>query len=175
MKAKAAALCLFAVLSTSCGYALVGKGGAVDPTIRRLGVPVFRDLTGKPDLAQRLTAAVAQELLKRGRWEVVASGTDVDAVVDGELTSYTVTPVGFGDIGSGTTGSKRFSISLSAKVTYAKTGATQPIWATEGFTEKDDYDVGDDPGTYVDREEQTLERLVEAFARKLVSAMLEAF
>ncbi len=168
-------LVALAAFSPACGYSLVGKGVTVDPSIKRVGVPVFRDLTGRPGLGQRVSQAVVEELLKRGKWEVVSQATDVDALVDGELTAYTVVPVGFGDIGDNTTGSKRFSVVLSARVTYTKPGAKEPMWASEGFSEKDDYDVGDDPSTYIDREEQALDRLITAFARKLVAEMLEAF
>lgn len=169
------ALSIAALASTSCGYALVGRGVAVDPTIKRVGVPQFKDDTGKNGLAQRVTQKVVEELLKRGKWQVVPESTGVDALIDGELTAYTVVPVGFGNIGDGATGSKRYSITLTARVTYSKTGQKEPLWATDGFAERDDYDVGDDPQAYLDREEQALDRLVVAFARKLVAEMLEAF
>lgn len=175
MRRRAIVGLLFLVGLNGCGYALVGKGVTVDKSIRRIGVPGFRDLTGKPGLSQRISQAVVEELLKRGNWEIVGSATEVDALLDGELTSYTVVPVGFGNIGGETTGSQRYSVVLSARARYTKTGVTEPLWQNDGFSERDDYDVGDDPSTYVDREEQALERLVQAFARKLVSEMLEAF
>jgi hypothetical protein len=158
-----------------CGYGLVGHGVTVDPSIRTIGVPQFKDATGKPGLSQRVTQKVVEELLKRGRFKVVSQATEVDAVVEGELTGYNVVPVGFGDIGGGTTGSKRYGISLSARVVYTKTGQKEPLWSSDAFSERDDYDVGDDPQAFLDREEQAQERLIAAFARKLVSEMLEAF
>ena len=38
-----------------------------------------------------------------------------------------------------------------------------------------EYDIGDDPQSFFDREEQAIERLAQSFARNLVAAMLEAF
>ncbi len=167
--------CALAQALGGCGYALVGKGVTVDKSIRKIGVPQFRDLTGRPGLAQKVSQAVVEELLKRGNWEVVTQSTEVDALLDAELTNYSVVPVGFGNIGDQTTGSTRYSIVLSARATYSKTGVSEPMWQNDSFSEKDDYDVGEDPGTFVDREDQALDRLVQAFARKLVAEMLEAF
>ena len=65
MKRRAALPCLTLVALAGCGYALVGKGTVIAPTIKRIGVPLFKDLTGKPSLDQKVTARVIEELLKR--------------------------------------------------------------------------------------------------------------
>jgi len=168
----AAALAL-AVLS-SCGYALVGRGTVVDPSIKRIGVPLFRDATGRPALDQKITQKVIEELLKRGRFDVVQDRSGVDALLDGELLRYDATPVGFESGGSRTQAS-RYSITLTARVRYTKSGQDEPIWANESFTFRDEYDVGSDPSTFLNQEGQAVERLSAAFARSLVAAMLEAF
>jgi hypothetical protein len=160
-----------------CGYALVGRGVAVDPSIKRLGVPLFKDRTGKPGLDQKLTQAVTEELLKRRRFEVVPAAEGVDALVDVELLGYNVTPVGFGDVGDATqtlTQATRYAIIVTARVRYAKLDAEQPLWLNDSFTFRDEYDVGD-AANFFDREDQAIDRLAESFARSLVAAMLEAF
>jgi hypothetical protein len=159
----------------SCGYALVGRGTVVDPTIKKIGVPLFRDATGKPGLDQKITQKVIEELLKRGRFDVVQDRIGVDAVVDGELVRFDATPVGFSDAGGSRTQASRYSITLTARVRYAKPGQDEPIWANESFTFRDEYDVGGDPSSFFDRQDQAVERLATSFARSLVSAMLEAF
>jgi hypothetical protein len=168
-----ALLALLGALS-GCGYALVGRGTVVDPSIRKVGVPLFRDTTGKPGLDQKVTEKVVEELLKRGRFDVVQSASEVDAVVEGEIVSYNVQPIGFSGEGSQTTQATRYAITLTARVRYAKPGETDPIWSNDSFTFRDEYDVGD-ASTFFDREEQTLERLATSFARSLVATMLEAF
>lgn len=179
---EALALLTAAGAAQACGYALVGRGTVVDPTIKRIGVPLFRDATGRPGLDQKVTQRVIEELLKRGRFDVVQQAEGVDALVQGELATYTARPVGFeaatGDPqqpGSGQTQASRYAITLTAKVRYGKTGAAEPIWASDSFTFRDEYDLGTDPGTFFDREEQAIDRLAVAFARSLVAAMLEAF
>lgn len=161
-----------------CGYALVGRGAFVDPSIKRIGVPLFKDNTGKPAIDQKVTAKVIEELLKRGKFEVVQQSEGVDALVEGELNAYLVNPIGFSGVPGDTaaqTQASRYSIRLNAKVRYGKVGEKEPIWQNDLFTAQDEYDVGGDPQSFFDREEQAIERLIAIFARNLVAAMLEAF
>jgi hypothetical protein len=172
-------LALAAVLLTlpGCGYALLGRGTSVDPSIKRIGVPVFKDSTGKPGLDQKVTQMVIEELLKRGGFAVVKEATGVDAVVEGELINYSAAPIGFseeGQLGQTETRASRFAIILTARVRYAKVGAEEPIWVNDAFLVRDEYDIAD-PANFVDREDQAIERLVQAFARSLVASMLEGF
>jgi hypothetical protein len=163
-----------AALASGCGYSLQGRGITTDPSIKRIGVPLFKDRSGKLGLDARVTEAVMEELLKRGRFTVVRDVTNVDAVVEGEIQSWNVLPVGF-STESGVTQASRYTISLTASVVYRKIGQKEPIWASDAFSQRDEYDMGENASTYFDREEQTIERLSAAFARNLVAAMLEAF
>jgi hypothetical protein len=176
MRALAAGMALFA--ATGCGYALVGRGTVVDPTIKKIAVPLFKDSTGKPSLDQKITQKVVEELLKRGRFDVTSERIGADAVVEGELLRYDQTPVGFTDAGTAAaarTQASRYAVTLTARVRYAKTGQDEPIWANESFSFRDEYDVGSDPTAFFDQQGQAVERLSTSFARSLVSAMLEAF
>jgi hypothetical protein len=176
MRALAVGIVLFA--ATGCGYALVGRGTVVDPTIKKIAVPLFKDSTGKPSLDQKITQKVVEELLKRGRFDVTSERIGADAVVEGELLRYDQTPVGFTDAGTAAaarTQASRYAVTLTARVRYAKTGQDEPIWANESFSFRDEYDVGSDPTAFFDQQGQAVERLSTSFARSLVSAMLEAF
>lgn len=170
-----AGLGALAASAAGCGYALVGRGVTTDASVKRIGVPLFKDATGKPLLDGLVTQAVMEELLKRGRFAVVRESSGVDAVVEGEITAYTVTPINFAEGEGGLTQANRYAIQLTAKVTYRKLGETEPIWASEGFSQRDEYDLGENPTSYFDREEQSMQRLAQGFARSLVAAMLEAF
>ncbi len=161
-------------LASGCGYALQGRGVTTDPSVKRIGVPLFKDRSGKLGLDARVTQAVMEELLKRGRFTVVRESTNVDAVVEGEIVAWNVLPVNF-STESGQTQASRYAISLTASVVYRKIGQKEPLWANEAFSQRDEYDMGDNAQTYFDREEQSIERLAAAFARSLVAAMLEAF
>jgi len=163
-----------ATLASGCGYALQGRGITTDPSIKRIGVPLFKDRSGKVGLDARVTQAVMEELLKRGRFTVVRDATNVDAVVEGEIQAWNVLPVGFSGE-SGITQASRYAISLTASVVYRKIGQKEPIWSNDAFSQRDEYDMGENAASYFDREEQSIERLSAAFARNLVAAMLEAF
>ena len=172
-----AAAAVAVLASSACGYALVGRGVTTDPSIKRIGVPTFKDATGKPGLDQKITQKVIEELLKRGRFDVVQAATGVDALVEGELVSYSVVPVGFSEDGTGAnrTQASRYAISLTARVKYVKVGEKEPLWASDSFVFRDEYDIGADAATFFDREDQSIDRLATSFARNLVAAMLEAF
>jgi hypothetical protein len=173
MRPRAAAGLLLVL--AGCGYTLVGKGITSDPSIKRIGVPLFKDRTGKPGLDQRITQKVVEELQKRNRFTVVQDSLGVDAVVEGEITAYSVTPVGLGTEGGTRTVANRYLITLVAKIAYKKIGQKDPIWANDGFSFREEYDIGDAATGYFDREDQTIDRLGTSFARSLVVAMLEAF
>lgn len=178
MSARAAtAAAGLGLLLSGCGYALVGKGTVIDPTIKRIGVPLFRDASGKPGLDQKVTQKVVEELLKRGRFDVVPDSTGVDAVIEGEILNYTPRLAGVGS-GAGEEGrsqANRYEVILTARVRFAKVGVRDPIWANDSFTFRDEYDVGDNPQAFFDQENQAIERLAVSFARSLVATMLEAF
>ena len=175
MRHGLAGLLVLALGAAGCGYALVGKGITTDPSIKRIGVPLFKDRTGKPSLDQKITARVIEELLKRGRFTVVQETAGVDAIVEGEITSYTTTPVGFTTTGAAPTQASRYAINVTAKVVYRKIGQKEPIWQSEVFSYRDEYDMGEDAASFFDREEQTIDRIAEQFGKNLVAAMLEAF
>ena len=161
-------------LASGCGYALQGRGVTTDPSVKRIGVPLFKDRSGKLGLDVRVTQAVMEELLKRGRFTVVRETANVDAVVEGEIVAWNVLPVNF-SADTGTTQATRYAIALTASVVYRKIGQKEPLWSNEAFSQRDEYDMGENAQSYFDREEQSIERLSNAFARSLVAAMLEAF
>ena len=159
-------------LVAGCGYSLQGRGITTDASVKRIGVPLFKDRTGKVGLDTRVTQAVMVELLKRGRFTVVRDAAGVDPLVEGEIQSYNVAPV---SSDTGLTQATRYAISLTASVVYRKMGQSDPIWSHDAFSQRDEYDMSESSQNYFDREGQSIERLSTAFARSLVAAMLEAF
>jgi len=174
MRRRHALAAVAAALASGCGYALQGRGITTDASVKRIGVPIFKDRTGKLGLDTHVTQAVMAELLRRGRFTVVKDAANVDAVVEGEITAFTVLPVNF-STDTGQTQATRYAIALTATVIYRKIGQAEPLWSHDAFSQRDEYDMGEQSETYFDREEQSIERLATAFARSLVAAMLEAF
>ena len=182
----AIALALLAVCS-GCGYALVGKGVTTDASIltavgNDYGFDaVFRrqvEAHGKPgDVALGISTSGRSPNVIEGLRVARDRGllTVVDAVVEGELLSYVVVPVGFADEGGARTQPNRYSVTLTARIRYAKAGNPEAIWENDAFAFRDEYDVSEDPAAFFHQEDQALDRLSAQFARSLVAAMLEAF
>lgn len=175
MRRCTAGVVLVALAASGCGYALEGRGITTDPSIKRIGVPRFKDNTGRVDLDARVTEAVVAELTKRGRFTVVKETTGVDAVVIGEILSYNNVPINFTGGQETVTEATRYMITLTASVVYRKVGEAEPLWENESFSVRDEYDLEDSAESFFDREEQSIVRLSEDFSQRLVAAMLEAF
>ena len=137
-------------------------------------MPLFKDRTGRAGLDQVLTTKVIAELLKRGRFDVVQQTEGVDATMEVEILNYNTAPIGFSSEGD-TTQASRFAVSVTARVVYRKVGVKEPIWASENFVAREEAEFSDDSAAFFDKEQQTWDRVGEAFARNLVAAMLEAF
>ncbi len=133
-----------------------------------------RPAAAKPGLEQKVTQKVVEELLKRGRFDVVPDATGVDALLEGEITAYTPRLAGVGQA-AGKSVANSFEVTLTARIRFSKVGARDPIWANDAFSFRDEYDVGDNAQAFFDREDQAIDRLATSFARSLVAAMLEAF
>lgn len=174
MRRRAVLVGLLAVTASGCGYALEGRGIAVDPDIKRIGVPLFKDETGRVDLDAQITQGVVGELLKRGRFTVVKESSGVDAIVDGTITAFEARPINFTATGD-VTEATRYMIVMRASVVYRKVGQREPIWENSALSIREEYDLDDSQANFFDREEQAVERMAESFARRLVSSMLEAF
>ncbi len=59
------------LLVSGCGYALVGTGNVLDPSVHTLYLPAFVNRTTRVELEQRVTSAVGSEFVARGRVKLV--------------------------------------------------------------------------------------------------------
>ena len=80
---------------TGCGYALVGSGNSLDPKIKTIEVPAFVNKTTRVELEQRVTQAVADEFVSRGRLKLVTVPSSADAILRGSIDSFGIFPIAF--------------------------------------------------------------------------------
>ena len=73
-------IALAALLLSSCGYSLVGRGNMLDPSIHTIEVPAFVNKTTRVELEQRVTQSVADEFVSRGRLRLVKTPAEADAM-----------------------------------------------------------------------------------------------
>src|SRR4029079_16553377 len=96
MKVLFCVFCAFCgYLSSSCGYALAGRGSFLPDYIKTIGIPTFTNRTTVFNLETNLTQKVRAEFIGRGKYRILPESTDADALLVGDVLSATLTPVGF--------------------------------------------------------------------------------
>src|ERR1051325_3082343 len=93
-------LCGFCVLcgsffSSSCGYALAGRGSFLPEYIKTIGIPTFANRTTVFNLETMLTQKVRAEFIGRGKYQTLPESTGVDALLNGEVTNVSIIPSSF--------------------------------------------------------------------------------
>jgi outer membrane lipopolysaccharide assembly protein LptE/RlpB len=167
----AAALLLAAALAAAvCGYRLRGTGSSLPPGIKTMSVPMFKNQTTRFELDVKLTRAVINELVARGKVALSPDPAAADAVLEGEITGFTANPIGF------TAGNQadRYSITVTAKVTLKDRSSAKPLFTNPAFVYRQDYDVP--PGSSFESvQTEAIDKIAEKFARSLVVSILEGF
>jgi hypothetical protein len=156
---------------TSCGYRLQGTGGFLPKHIKTMAIPMFKNLTTRYQIDLKLTQAVVNEMVDRGKVEVVTDNRPTDAILSGEIQTFNVTPIGFT---TGTSTADRFNIMVVAKITLRDNISRKIIFSNPGYVYQEDYQVP--PGSdFESVESEALDRIAEKFARQLVITILEGF
>jgi outer membrane lipopolysaccharide assembly protein LptE/RlpB len=171
------ALVALALLNAGCGYALAGRGNALPDHIRRIGVPTFTNHSDTPELDRILAEAVREELRGRGgRFTIVQESTGVDAVLTATVNPVTVTPAALNENRQ----AQRYLITVNATIEFKDTKDNKVLWSNPGLRVSDEYDAAVgvsvvNPAAIFTQDQNALSRIAKAFARSLVTSMLEAF
>jgi outer membrane lipopolysaccharide assembly protein LptE/RlpB len=167
------ALVLAALLAASagCGYKLQGTGGFLPAHIKTMAIPMFKNLTTRFQVDLKLTQAVIDEMVARGKVEVVTGDRPADAVLVGEIQTFNVNPIAFTP---GQTTADRFNIMVVAKITLRDNVSRKVLFSNPAYVYQEDYEVpsGSD---FESVETEALDRIAEKFARALVITILEGF
>jgi hypothetical protein len=141
--------------------------------IRTIAVVPFDNRTDRPEIEQRVTEAVARELSRRGKYEVVTDPGRADAVLEGVVTTYRTSPVEFNSAGRET----RAEATLTIQATLRNTVSDEVLWNQSGLIFKEQFDVSEEPGSggYFDRESLALDSLARGVANALATSMFEGF
>jgi outer membrane lipopolysaccharide assembly protein LptE/RlpB len=158
-----------------CGYRLVGAAGAgaIPAKLQKLHIVPFVNQTTRAELGQRLTEEITQEWVRRGRFQLVSSPDEADAVLSGTITAANVAPVRFDQQGRAT----EYQLSVAADVKFVDRTGQKPVvlWHDQKFTRVLSYEVDASLTNYFDREVQAIEQLSRELARGLVVTILEGF
>jgi hypothetical protein len=167
---------LLAASSSGCGYSLAGRGSFLPAYIRTVGIPTMVNNTNLFDVEEAITQRIRAEFISRGRYKVLPEVTGADAVLTGEILNVSVSPSSFNDQRQAT----RYTISIRAKMEFRDLKSDKVLWNDESMQFNEEYEVATageplDATGFFGQETNALERLSTAFARALVSAIMESF
>jgi outer membrane lipopolysaccharide assembly protein LptE/RlpB len=167
---EALGLMLVVLTAAGCGYHLRGTGSFLPPSIKTMSIPVFRNLTTRYELDIKLTRAVIDEMVARGKVVIAADPEKADAVLEAEVVSFSATPVAF----TGQTQADRYTITVKAKILLKERAADRTIFSNPLFVYIEEYEVP--PGRdFESVQTEAIDRVAEKFARSLVATILEGF
>lgn len=171
MRARGVMLALL-VLAGGCGYALVGTGNFLPPTMKTVQVPTFVNKTTRVELEQRVTQSIAEEMVARGRLRLVNSAAEADVILRGSIESFGITPVSFNSEGRAT----RYQAVVGAKIELIDHKAEDKIlWKNDQYLFTENYEVNLAAGDTFDQETRAIIDIADRFAETLVASLLEGF
>lgn len=170
----AVALALFA--TAGCGYHLAGRASTssfIPPDVRTIGIPPFGNQTERPRLDQRISEALINEFVQRGRYQAVPDARGADVLLEGTIESYREDPVTFSEAGR----YDRVEVTVTARLRLVQTSPEKVLWAQNHFVFREQYDLPVElqSGGLVDTEIIALEEIARGFARAAVTSLLEGF
>jgi TolB-like protein len=167
-----ATLLLLGFLSAGagCGYKLAGQGSILPNHISALLIVPFENQTQRPEIEQFVTEQVALEFTRRGKYKVVSSRADADAIVEGAVTEYRTAPVQFTD----ELLANRVEAIVRVQATVRDLATDEVLWSQGGLIFKEQYEVpqGED---FLAEENLALEQIARGVAQALVTSILEGF
>jgi len=171
-------LCLWLVFASSgCGYALAGRGSFLPTDIRIVGIPPLVNRTTFFDVEQILTEKIRNEFIGRGKYRVVPQAEGADAVLNAEIVSITLSPVGL----TSTQLASRYQFVLTMKVDFVDARVNKSLWANDALSFTGEYDLTSSAGntiqaeSFVDQQRSSFDRIATDAARTVVTAIVEAF
>jgi hypothetical protein len=166
---KKLAFLAIGLFTAACGYVPVGTGGSLPPEIRRIQVPLFENRTTRFQLDVKLTQAVIDEFVARGKVEITTDAAKADAVLIGRITSFTATPTAFSNKTA-----DRYLILVVTEITLKESKTGKVIFTNPALSFTTDYQVpqGSD---FESSQNAALDSLAQLYARSLIVAILEGF
>ena len=164
-------LVLAPLLLAACGYALVGRSNFLDPSIRTIEVPAFVNKTTRVELEQRVTQAVAQEFVSRGRLALVTDSKEAHVILRGSIDSFGIFPIAF-DQGRAT----RYQVSVTARIELLDhRNDDKVLWKNDQYRFSENYEVNIASTDAFDQETRAIQEIAVRFAEGLVTNLLEGF
>ena len=169
--ATAAVAAVLLLGAAGCGYSLVGRGSTLPATVRVIRFQTLQNATSRVGVEQRVSREVARELATRGRFEVRADARNADAELSGAVTQFDLYAVAYDEEGR----AKEYQVAITARVSLKTLPDETVLWENPSYTFRENYTLPESAASYVDRENEAIDRVAERFAASLVSSVLEGF
>ena len=165
------AIVALVILTGRCGYTLVGKTSTLPPSIKVIRFQTLANQTQRVGVEQRVSREIVKELTSRGRFSVQSQAEGANAELSGAVTGFDLYAVAFSAQGLATD----YQVRVTARVSLKTLPDEKVLWENPSYTFRDNYSVGTAAASYVDRENEAIDRVAEKFAASLVSTILEGF
>ncbi len=162
--------CLLLFGAVGCGYNLVGRSSTLPPSIKVIQFQTLANQTSISGVEQRMSSEIAKELAARGHFRVQTEAAGADAALTGAVTRFDFYPVAFDASGQAT----QYQAAVTARVALKSLPEEKSIWENPAYTFRENYSF-EGSGSYVDRQNQTIDKVSEKFAESLVASLLEGF
>ncbi len=154
----------------ACGYALVGKASNLPEDIETIYIEPFENRTARNQVEQIISAAIVEEMVQRGRLEVVSSRGEADSILEGAVTGLRVIPIAFDEEGRADT----YEIRITLQVTFKRVTG-EAIWSRDEYGFRQDYELEVSEAGFFDTEILALEDVSDDFAETLITDLFEGF
>jgi hypothetical protein len=162
------------LLILTCGftecYRPVGRGDWLPRHIRTVGIPPFQNETQRFKVEQRFTAAMIDEVLRRGRsLDVLPSAKNADAVINGTIRNFVLRPVLLDDFGR----ARLFEVTITVGLTVHDQTRNKILFNNQNHIFRGEYEISGDPRDFFNEEGPAVDRLARDFSRSVLTTLLE--
>jgi hypothetical protein len=160
-------LCL-AVFVPGCGYRVAGVSVKPPEGIKNLTIQTLSNRTKQQELEQVLTRALIQEFSERSAIKVNSQKSTPDAVLEGEIISFTATPILF----SGESYASTFLITIQVNLRLTQDGGKKILFENPNLVFRDQYRINTNQQQYYPELNQALKRIARDFAASVATTVL---
>ena len=163
---------LIMVMSTSCGYHVVGRNSTLPSGWKTIAVPAFINRTTHYRIEQVFTAAVIREFLARTSYKIVQNEQAADGILHGEILTIETSPILFdANTGQVTT----MLVTVHAKVSLVARADEKVVFKNDDLVFREEYQISGDAKNFFEEQSPALARMSREFAARVVGDVVEGF
>ncbi len=168
--ANIALLLLCSLLLTSCGYRF-GGSGAFPGGVNQIFVEVFENRTSKIGVERIVTNQLVFEFTRQRESSMVSNLNDADAVLKGTINSIRTQTISRVD----TAVASEREVVMKVDLKLVKKDGGEIIWAANGISDREAYDVNDDKIETDRNEALALTRLSARISERIFNRLTDSF